>query len=414
MAFEQARDSEKAPSAQVGEESTAEAVVSRPRASWPLVVLTFLASVAALYFARDVLIPVVLAALLALLLRPLLRRLRSLHLPDALSSLLLFAGVTAVLLLAATVLAGQAQKWLEEAPQTVARVRELLPSQRGPLQNIEETTNAVQDLGRSDQQASPLEVEVKSQDVAYTILGVSGHITGAAVIVIVLGFFLLAFSDGLLRQAVAMQDSFGSRRNIVTLIHEVESGISRYLGTITLINIGLGAATAVVLWMLGIPNPVLWGAMATVANFVPHVGAFACMVVLFAVGAVTHESLGYGLFVAGAFMVLTSIESYFLTPLILSRSLQLSPLAVILAILFWGWLWGIAGGLMAAPLLTIMKIVCDQFPSLAQASAFLAGEPHAATRNGAKGAPAPASASRPGGAISMSPRVDRGRQLGRS
>ena len=114
--------------------------------------------------------------------------------------------------------------------------------------------------------------------------------------------------------------------------------------------------------------------LAGTSNFVPHVGAFVCMVVLFIVGAVSHESLGYGLLTAGAFVVLTSAESYFITPLILSRSLQLSPLAVILAILVGGWLWGIAGGLMAAPLLTVLKIVCDHSPTLQGWSTLLAGE----------------------------------------
>ena len=118
--------------------------------------------------------------------------------------------------------------------------------------------------------------------------------------------------------------------------------------------------------------------LATIANYVPHVGAFVCLVILFCVGVVTHESLWYGLLVAAVFSALTSAESYLITPLVLSRSLQLSPLAVILAILFWGWLWGIAGGLMAAPLVAIIKITCDQFPAWRQVSDFLGGETPAA------------------------------------
>jgi len=125
--------------------------------------------------------------------------------------------------------------------------------------------------------------------------------------------------------------------------------------------------------MLGVPNPVLWGVMVGTLNFVPHVGAFICLVVLFVVGAVTHQSLSYGMAVAAVFVLLTSAESYLVTPLVLSRSLQLSPLAVILFVLFWGWLWGIVGGLMAAPLLAVMKIICDQFESLRPWSIMLSG-----------------------------------------
>jgi predicted PurR-regulated permease PerM len=128
------------------------------------------------------------------------------------------------------------------------------------------------------------------------------------------------------------------------------------------------------MWLLGIPNPMLWGVMVGTLNFVPHVGAFLCMVVLFFVGAVSHQSLMYGAVTAGVFVILTSVESYFVTPMVLSRSLQLSPLAVILAILIVGWMWGIPGGLMAAPLVAIAKIVCDQYPSLQFLSALLSGE----------------------------------------
>jgi predicted PurR-regulated permease PerM len=188
---------------------------------------------------------------------------------------------------------------------------------------------------------------------------------------------VLLFSENLLRQALALRPSFSQKRGMVEMLLEVESGISRYLLTITAINIGLGVATALVMWLLEIPNPILWGALATTANYVPHVGAFLCMLVLFFVGAVSHESLGYGLLTAGSFVFLTSAESYFITPLVLSKSLQLSPLAVILAILLGGWLWGIAGGIMAAPLLAVLKIVCDRSPALAPISALLAGEAQA-------------------------------------
>jgi predicted PurR-regulated permease PerM len=194
------------------------------------------------------------------------------------------------------------------------------------------------------------------------------------VIAFVLAYFILGLSDTLIRQALATRGTFPEKRNIVELVHEVEGGISRYLLTITLINVCLGIATALAMWLLDIPNPILWGVLIAMLNFVPHVGAFLCMVVLFFVGTVTHQSMLHGLLVAGVFVLLTSAESYFLTPFVLSKSLRLSPLAVILAILFWGWLWGIAGGLMAAPLLTVIKLICDQFEATRPYSALLAGE----------------------------------------
>jgi predicted PurR-regulated permease PerM len=355
-------------------EREAVTAASPPRPSWPLIVLGWGTILAGLYFARDILIPIVLAALLALLLRPILKRMRRLGLHDGLTAFLLIGGIAAIFALGAWTLAGQAERWLAAAPRTVNRVRQLLPQRSGPLEKLQETTAAVQDLARGQESAPPVQVEVQSSDVAYALLGVSGHIVGTAIIVFVLGFFLLLFSESLLRQALALRPSFAQKRGMVETLIDVERGVSRYLLTITMINICLGVATAFSLWLLGIPNPILWGVLATTANYVPHVGAFVCMVVLFFVGAVSHESLGYGVLTAGAFVILTSAESYFITPLVLSRSLQLSPLAVILAILLGGWLWGLAGALMAAPLLAMLKIVCDRSPALQVYSALLAGE----------------------------------------
>jgi len=315
-------------------------------------------------------------------LRPILRRLRRLNFPDGAAALLLVGCLAAVFALGVWMLAGQAQHWLAQAPQTVERVRNLLPKRAGPLQDLQQTSDAVQGLTRSDGAEPPVQVEVQSSDLAYALLGVSGKVTAMAVIVFVLGFFLLAFSESLLRHAVTLCTSFAQKRTVVQAVLDVENGISRYLLTISTINAGLGVATGLVMWALGIPSPLLWGVLAATANYVPHVGAFVCMLVLFFVGAVSHESLGYGLLTAGCFVALTSAESYFVTPLILSRSLQLSPLAVILAILFGGWLWGIAGGLMAAPLLAVLKIICDHAPPLQIYGPLLAGEAPASPVNG--------------------------------
>ncbi len=365
---------------------------SRPRGSWPLIVLATLAILAALYFARDVIVPVVLAILLALLLRPLQRRMRRMHVSDYLSALVLIALVVLVFAIGVWTLADQARGWLAQAPQTVDRVSAMLPHRSGPLTDFKKATSAVEELTQGDEE-DPVAVEVQSSDAAITVLGVSGHFVGAAVIVFVLAYFLLAMSDKLMRQAVESRPSFFEKRNIVELVQNVEQGISRYLMTITVINMGLGVVTGLAMWMLKVPNPVLWGVMAATLNFVPHVGAFLCMVVLFFVGSVAHESLGYGAIVAAAFAALTSIESYLVTPLVLSKSLQLSPLTVILAILFWGWMWGIPGGLMAAPLVTVFKVVCDQFQSLRPWGAFLAGQ-SASDRTGDDASAAPAAATK--------------------
>jgi predicted PurR-regulated permease PerM len=375
-----------------------------PRASWSLRIIALLSILAALYFARDILIPIVFAVLLALLLRPMYRQLQRLRVPNFIAAFVLVASVALVFGLGVVKLAGQAQGWLSEAPETVRIVSRMVPDSVGPFADIARTKEAVKDLAGTNGETSPLAVEVHSDDFAYTVLGVSSHFLGATVIVFVVSFFLLALSDLLLRQAVQTQQGFCEKRTIVQLVQNVEQGVSRYLLTVTVINIGLGIATAIVLWLLGIPNYILWGVLAGTSNYVPHVGAFLCMVVLFFVGAVTYESIGYGAVTAGAFVVLTSLESYFITPLVLSKSLHLSPLASILAILFCGWMWGVAGGLMAAPLLAVLKITCDQFESLRGLRTFLSGaEPGPAAKTTSGTAAGSARAPAPAGALAAIP-----------
>lgn len=347
----------------------------RPASSWPALIIAWLGVLAGLYFARELLIPIALAVLLALLLMPLLRILRGWRVPDVVSAFSLVAVVVVLFGLGVLTLAGEAQRWLADAPAVLARVGRLLPTETGPFKNLKAASAAVQEITRGDGETKPLPVEITTaHDAMMTALGVSTQFIAVAVIVFVLAFFLLAFNSTLLNQAVESRDSFQDKRNIVQLARNVENGVSRYLFTITIINVSLGVVAGIGLWLMGLPNPVLWGVLVATLNYVPHVGAFLCLAILFFVGAVTHESLTWGLATAGMFAVLTSLESYFITPMVLSRSLQLSPLAIILSILFWGWMWGIAGGLMAAPLLAVIKITCDQFASLQGVSAFLAGE----------------------------------------
>ena len=225
------------------------AQATRPRASAPLIVLSVIAVLTAMYVARDVLIPVVLAILLALLLRPLVRKMRGLHLPDALSSLVLIAGVAALFVATVLLLAGQAEGWLAQAPQTIERVRQLLPAGAGPLQKIEETTAAVEEIGRSDECRATRRSESKvagpgvraaRRQRAYRRSG-SDRLCACLLPASFQRFAPQAGDCGCSRRSATSATS-------CKCSSEVENGISRYLFTITAINIGLGVATG---WRCG-------------------------------------------------------------------------------------------------------------------------------------------------------------------
>jgi predicted PurR-regulated permease PerM len=155
------------------------------------------------------------------------------------------------------------------------------------------------------------------------------------------------------------------------MARQAESDVSRYLVTVTLVNLGLGAFTALAMFALGMPNPMLWGALAALANFIPYLGAMSTTAVLAIVAAVTFDEVSAIVAPPAVFLLLTTFEGQFVTPMLLGRRLTLNPVVIFLALLVWGWLWGVAGVLMAVPLLAAFKIMCDHVPSLAAVGEFL-------------------------------------------
>ena len=185
-----------------GEATNVEAEAPRQKASLPVTILSGLGIIAAMYFARDLLIPLFFAILLALLLRPLFRRMQKLRLPDFVSAGILIFAVAVLILFGIFTLAGQAQGWLAHAPDTVVKVRKMLPMTSGPIGDLQKTTDAVKGLAQTETSERTVPVEVFTPDLALTVVGVSGHLLASVIIVFVVAFFLLALSDLLLKQAV--------------------------------------------------------------------------------------------------------------------------------------------------------------------------------------------------------------------
>jgi predicted PurR-regulated permease PerM len=151
----------------------------------------------------------------------------------------------------------------------------------------------------------------------------------------------------------------------------VERAISRYLLTITLINAGLGVAVFALLFAIGLPNAFIWGVVAFVFNFLPFLGALAGVVLVALYSVVMIEPLGTALLAPALYMLATTVEGQFVTPTILGRRLKLNTVSVFVTVVFWGWLWGIAGALMAVPFLVIVKVICDNVDSLKTLGSFL-------------------------------------------
>jgi predicted PurR-regulated permease PerM len=168
--------------------------------------------------------------------------------------------------------------------------------------------------------------------------------------------------ERVISRLLAFGRTWDAKRRIIKATREIHVEVSRRLRTITLINIVLGAVVGLVLWLLDIPNPELWGTMVAILNFAPYVGAVVSTLVLALVSVMTNTSLADAMLVPLAFIALTSLEGMVITPLVLGQRLSLSPLAVFVSVIVWGWLWGPVGALMAVPLMSGIGVILSQTP----------------------------------------------------
>ena len=170
-------------------------------------------------------------------------------------------------------------------------------------------------------------------------------------------FFFLAGWTAMRKKAIVTRGSFEGALTTARVIQQVVDATSTYLGTITLINVGLGALTALVLWQLGMPSPIMWGGIVAVANYIPYLGPIVCALLLFAGGLMTYPDIWGALLPPAAFIGLHLIEANFFTPMVVGHRLTISPLSSLISLSFWAWVWGTTGALLAVPLLIIMKTI---------------------------------------------------------
>jgi predicted PurR-regulated permease PerM len=176
----------------------------------------------------------------------------------------------------------------------------------------------------------------------------------------VLCFFMLASGDQLLNQILAGQSRMSEKKRTVEMVHDVEQGIARYLLTVTMINASLGITAGLGFWLLGVPNPALWGAMAFAFNYVPFFGPVAGTIVVAFVSILAFDSLAYACVPTLFFITISLVEGNYLTPTIVGRSMSLNPIILFVELIVGGWAWGLVGAILAVPLLAVAKIASDK------------------------------------------------------
>jgi predicted PurR-regulated permease PerM len=351
--------------------ATGEAIAGKRGRSVEATLLTVLALFYTLYIARDFLIPITFALLLNFLLSPLIRLLARWRIGAPAGAALVVITLVAGIGAGAYQLAGPAQRWAMTAPQSFAKAQGKLRGVIRPMEqvskNVEQASNAL-----GDQTAKRPQVVIQQgPSLSSRLFGTGQKIIAGMLEVFILLYFLLAGGDLFLQKLIKVLPHFSDKVKAVEIARATESAVSAYLSTALFVNVAEGGVVALVLWLLGMPNPLLWGALVACLEFVPYLGALAAVVVLTVAGLTTFDQVGRALLVPGSFLAINLLQANLVTPLLLGHRLTLNPVAIFVGLAFFFWIWGVPGAFLAVPLLATFKIFCDHIASLAAIGEFL-------------------------------------------
>ena len=330
----------------------------------------------ALFFVLDLasafFIPVVLAFLFDRLFSPFVRKMRRAGLPNPVGAAVVMVVFVGGLGAGLYYLSVPAAEWIEQAPRQLQIAEYKLRGLQEPLEKMKKAAESVEKAAKMQEgsQEQPT-VQVEQPTLSEALMSQTRAAISGLLVMLFLLYFLLASGRLFLRKLVRVLPSFGHRRSAVKIVRHTEHDLSRYLGTMVLINTGLGAAVGTALYLLGMPNAALWGALAALLNFIPYIGPLVNVAVVGLVAVVTFDSLGRAALAPLAYLALNGIEASLVTPAVMGWRLRLNPVVILLAVTFWTWVWGIPGGLLAVPMLTTFKIVCDHVEVLAPIGEFL-------------------------------------------
>jgi predicted PurR-regulated permease PerM len=319
--------------------------------------LLLLALMYTITLTKALLIPLVLAAFIGLALNPIVAAGTRFHLPRWLTASVLMIGLVIGIGTGVGLLTQPAIGWFHGAPSAI---KAFVPKFRSVTKPLEAANRATQTLVSGTARATTTPTPPMSIS-AWDVVSTAPKVLAAVLSVMLLVFFFLIYGDTMLRRLVEITPGFAYKRHAVTIVRGFQAEVSRYLLTAFLINASLGALTAGMLWLYKVPDPLLWGAVAMFANFIPYVGAIVTTTVLAVVSMLYAKDANLEVFLpALTFAGITAVEGNLITPMVQGRSMRLSPIAILLWLLIWGWLWGIPGALLAVPMLTCAKLICER------------------------------------------------------
>ena len=334
-----------------------------------LLLLSILATFYTLYFASAIVLPFVLAGVLNLLLSGPMRLLHQrLRIPKPLAALFLILALFGVVGGIGAAISVPASGWISKAPQSLPALQEKLAFLHGPIATVQHAMKRLQSLmdqtSATGPQSAQQIVQVQQAGSGLTSVGSSLLLSTRAFLgqiftMLLMLFFLLYEGDSLLRRFIEIMPTWADKRRAVQITSEIEHNVSLYLATITGMNLLVGILNFIQCWSLGLPNPLLWGVLAFLLNYIPILGPLTGVLIYFFVGLFSFPSVLQALVPPAIYFGIHLLEGETITPMLLARRFTLNPVLVMGSLMFWDWLWGIPGAFLSVPMLAVFKIVCD-------------------------------------------------------
>jgi predicted PurR-regulated permease PerM len=334
--------------------------------------LLALALLAACYAAAAIVLPIVLAFVLNAVFQPVLRFLVRLGVPRVLAALVIVLVLVSLFAVLGLLLSGPIAGWITQLPHTLPRLQERLRFLNAPLQALQNALANIQHLAPG---AGPPALPVAGPSLAPLVLGEFRiAVVGAFTTLLVL-FFVLVSGEQFLRRLIDILPDSEAKRRAADIAHEIEHDISIYLATITMMNTIVGVLTGGMAALTGLGDPLLWGSVAFLLNYVPILGPTVGVVLFLVAGLVTIQPLWAAFVPPALYLVIHLVEGETVTPMLLAARFTVNPVLVTLGVIFWYWMWGVVGAVLSTPMLAIAKIVCDRIDALKPVGHFIGGAP---------------------------------------
>jgi predicted PurR-regulated permease PerM len=323
-----------------------------------------------MYFMRSVLLPIVLAVLLSYVFRPIIRTLARVKVPPVIGAAVILVALLALISYGVSSLMVPLASWLEQAPTGLSELQHRLMPLKKSMTQVAQASGAIEKLATPDSPTKTA-VEVKSHPLTEMLYIRTPEFIAGAVLLLILLYFLLVFDGVFISKMIKLMPTLEDKKTAVSIANDIEAHVSRYLLTITIINTCLGVAVGTTVGLLGLRNPIMWGVMVGVLNFVPYLGALTGIICMTIGAVLSFDSLSYALLFPAIYLAYGALEGNFITPWVMGRSLTLNPVIILISLTFWGWMWGIPGVILAVPILAALKIFCAHIERLAPVAEFL-------------------------------------------